>query len=191
MNRINYMYSYTTMTLMDALKLEPTLLDNLVMDNADRTQKFKDEFIAVYNTKSIGAETISLFRVWVENKFNEVKRYYNSRLDIYEKELDGDDGIIATRVVDENIEGSGGSSNDATNSLIDLPRSDTTLERVTNKNVNDSDSSYSDSRERDVTETYTGNVNVIEQREKWLKFVRDIYRDMCNEFSDCFSLIYA
>ena len=185
------MYSYTTMTLFDCLKLNPDLLDNLNMDTPERTEAFKTTFIAMYNTKSIGAETVSLFKVWIESKFNEVKRLYNAKLDIYERQLNGDDGVKASRSINEGVANSGNTSVDTTNTLIDIARNSSQTEAPTQKNKNSGGTGYSDSKTRNVYENITGNVNVIEQREKWLNFIRDIYRDMCYEFKDCFVIIYG
>lgn len=193
------MYSPTTITLRDALRYETDLLDDLELSTDARTISFKNMFIAMYNNRSLGAETISLFKYWITDKFNEVKDYYEQRLDIYEKELDGDDGKTITRTLSEDNSSTvnNGSHTDSSNTgtHYDLPRtssataSPTTQDTETNElNGNSTSSGVGN---RDLTETITGDVNIIEQREKWLKFIRNIYHDMCKEFKDCFSLIYS
>ena len=201
------MYSYTTQTLRNVLENNPDLLDNLVMSTTDRTNNFKDMFKAVYNEKSIGAETVNLFRLWIEDKFNEVKRFYEQKLDIYERELNGDDGKKITRSLAEmnnaqtattnNLTGSTNDTIDTTN--YDLPRTTTPSAKPTTKqstseavqNAQNSTINSSANGSKSVAETITGDVNIIEQREKWLGYIRDIYRDMCKEFKDCFAIIYA
>ena len=201
------MYSYTTMTLRDIIKSNPDLLDNLILSTTDRTNNFKDMFIAMYNNKSIGAETVTLFQYWIEDKFNEIKRYYEGKLDVYEKELDGDLGIAINRVKQEanhsRIDNSSdlshqeNSTENTTN--YDLPRTTnatasptTKIEVIGNTNGTNYNTSASEGNGTNaVNESITGDVNVIEQRDKWLSFIRDIYRDMCKEFKDCFALIYA
>lgn len=200
------MYSYTTMTLLDAMKVKPDLLDNLEMNTQERTQAFKETFTSMYNTKSIGAETIELFQVWVENRFNELKRLYNSKLDIYEMNLNGDDGIkIIRETYGSNSNTYNGSNNSTTTDTIndtqtniDLPRNATNTEYPTSKVKNDGTdtrqiygaSESTDSGSRSETQTIKGDVNVIDQRNKWLNFIRDLYREMCQEFKDCFAIIY-
>lgn len=201
------MYSYTTQTLRNVLENNPDLLDNLVMSTEDRTNNFKDMFKAVYNNKSIGAETVNLFRLWIEDKFNEVKRFYEAKLDIYEKQLNGDDGRKIVRATNESNTAKtetkntlAGSTNDTTNTTnYDLPRTTTPVEKPTTKqsivsavqNAENSTINSSGNGSKEVQEIITGDVNIIEQREKWLNYIRDIYRDMCKEFKDCFALIYA
>lgn len=201
------MYSYTTQTLRNVLEGNPDLLDNLQMSTTDRTNNFKDMFIAVYNNKSIGAETVNLFRLWIEDKFNEVKRFYEGKLDIYEKQLDGDEGRKIVRATNESntaqtatTNALTSSTNDTTNTTnYDLPRTTTPVEKPTTKqsidvtiqNAENSTINSSGNGSKAVQEIITGDVNIIEQREKWLNYIRDIYRDMCKEFKDCFAIIYA
>lgn len=201
------MYSYTTQTLRNVLENNPDLLDNLQMSTTDRTNNFKDMFIAVYNNKSIGAETVNLFRLWIEDKFNEVKRFYEGKLDIYEKQLDGDDGRKIVRATNESntaqtatTNALNSSTNDTINTTnYDLPRTTTPVEKPTTKqsvssavqNAENSTINSSGNGSKAVQEIITGDVNIIEQREKWLNYIRDIYRDMCKEFKDCFAIIYA
>lgn len=201
------MYSYTTMTLRDVIKNNPDLFENITMSTTERTQEFINRFKAVYNNKSIGAETVQLFKYWIEDKFNEIKPYYEKKLDIYERELNGDDGRKISRATSKTnsaqtattnaLTGSTNGSGDTIN--YDLPRTSTPVEKPTTK-VHTSDTlqkaenstiNSSGNGEESVAETITGDVNVIEQREKWLKFIRDLYRDMANEFKDCFAIIYA
>lgn len=201
------MYSYTTQTLRNVLENNPDLLDNLVMSTADRTNNFKDMFKAVYNEKSIGAETVNLFRLWIEDKFNEVKRFYEGKLDIYEKQLNGDDGRKIVRSTNESntaqtatTNALNSSTNNSTDTInYDLPRSSTPTASPTTKvttsdalqNAQNSTINSSGNGSKAEQEIITGDVNVIEQREKWLNYIRDIYRDMCKEFKDCFAIIYA
>ena len=177
------------------------------MSTTDRTNNFKDMFIAVYNNKSIGAETVNLFRLWIEDKFNEVKRFYEGKLDIYEKQLDGDEGRKIVRATNESntaqtatTNALTSSTNDTTNTTnYDLPRTTTPVEKPTTKqsidvtiqNAENSTINSSGNGSKAVQEIITGDVNIIEQREKWLNYIRDIYRDMCKEFKDCFAIIYA
>ena len=200
------LYSYASITLRDALIEDETLLDNLQMSTSDRTQSFVKQFKAMYNTKSIGAETIPLFKIWIENKFQEVLPYYEDLLTVYEKELDYDSGInIHTVINDSSIVES---QNDNSNTTVDvgngkqdeydLPNRNS-IGYLTKENKSEGSMTHNSIDNRHTTEgsqgnkisDTTGNVNVVEQREKALKYIRNIYNQMCMEFKDCFSLIYA
>lgn len=39
--------------------------------------------------------------------------------------------------------------------------------------------------------TITGGVDVVDLRERYLKYIRDLYLDFANRFKDCFNLVYA
>lgn len=204
---MNKMYSYTTMTLRDVIKSNPDILDNMNLSTTDRTNNFKDMFISMYNNKSIGAETVTLFQYWIEDKFNEIKRTYEQQLDVYEKALDGDDGRKIVRATNESNTAQTATTNALTSSTntsnetinYDLPRtsnptaSPTTKATTgnTNQNAENSTINSSGNGSKAVQEIITGDVNVISQREKWLDYIRDIYRNMCQEFKDCFAIIYA
>ncbi len=200
------LYSYATITLKDALTIDETLLDNFQMSTEDRTTIFKNQFISRFNTKSIGAETIPLFKLWITDTFNSIVKLYEKKLDIYERELNFDDGILITHIKQEEG-GTNGSNNTTYNdadggsvitSRYDLPNgesdgyltgkditSPTTTKHSTNSN------SYLEGYDKSENITTKGNVNVIDQREKAIKYIRNIYDEMCNEFKNCFALVYA
>lgn len=263
MNRFHFEYSYTSLTLRDVLKIEPTLLDDLTMSTTDRTNKFRNMFKAYYNSKSIAGETIELFKLWIGDKFNAYKDYYEELLTEYEKAIALDDGVVTTIThndVGSNSEegtnsgtssrndsstndetgtnsqtGSGtdtksetrGVETDNNTDNIDLPNSPTSGEYVSTrvKNHVDTDEtnsatstnsesitgSYSKGNEysnessidnsgeynkegsysKTITETRKGGVNVIEQREKALAYIRNLYLDFVKKFEDCFACIYG
>lgn len=200
------LYSFGTLTLHDVLLIEPTLFENMEMSSSDRTEKFINQFKAKYNTKSIGAETIPLFKMWIENKFNEILPYYEDLLTTYEKEIDFEDGIKMHREVnDSNInETTNDNSNttvntsDDTGKSYDLPNKQsvgylTKQGELSNYSTHNSIDNRHEQQgfEGNKIEDVKGNVNVIDQREKALKYIRNIYDRMCEEFKDCFALIYA
>lgn len=263
MNKINFEYSYSSLTLRDVLKIEPTLLDDLTMSTEDRTNKFKNMFKAYYNSKSIAGETIELFKLWIGDTFNIYKDYYENLITEYEKTIALDDGIVTTIIhtdVGSNTEegtnsdtssrndsstndesgtntqtGSGTDSTSGTRGVetddntdnIDLPNSSSTGEYVSSriKNHVDTDettsstttksesisgsykkgneysneSSIDNSGEynkegsytKSITESRKGGVNVIEQREKALAYIRNLYLEFVKKFEDCFSCIYG
>ena len=263
MNKINFEYSYSSLTLRDVLKIEPTLLDDLTMSTAERTNKFRNMFKAYYNSKSIAGETIELFKLWIGDKFSTYKDYYEDMITEYEKSILLDDGIVTTIThtdIGSNTEegtnsdtssrndsstndesgtntqtGSGTDSTSGTRGVetddntdnIDLPNRTTTGEYVSSREKNHIDTdettsssttksesisgSYSKGNEysnessidnsgeynkegsysKTITETRKGGVNVIEQREKALAYIRNLYLEFVKKFEDCFSCIYG
>lgn len=191
MKRQNLMWSDTSITLMDALKQEPTLLDEMVLSNSLRTIKFRAMFKAVYGTKSIAGETIELFKIYITNTFNEYREYYEEKLDVYEKELNYDNGIVIHREHSDDGSSSASMGNSTSNENYDLPNKTTEGEYITDKSKGTSKTNSNDSYEKDIVEDVTGGVNVVEQRDKMLDYIRSIYKEFVDRFWDCFSVVYA
>ena len=191
MNKIMYEYSYTSITLRDALKLNPDLLENLTLSTTNRTKLFQDMFKAYYNSKSIAGETVELSKLWIEDTFNVHKDYYENILNEYEKELDLDEVFVLTREHRDNGSSSGTASSNSNTDNIDLPNKPTTNEYVSDRVKNNASSNNSDSYNKYLKETVSGNVNTLEQREKALKFIRNYYLEFVKKFDDCFAHVYA
>lgn len=195
------------LTLREALVKDPTIFSNIQMSTTSRTNELISRLTAMYNNRQIGSDSIDTFKLWITDKFNEIKVYYENKLNIYERELNGDDGRKISRIKSEanhsRIDNTSSLSHqenvneDTTN--YDLPRTTNPVAKPTTKtnvsgNTNGTNNNTSASEgngTNNSNETITGDVNVIEQREKWLKFIRDLYLDMCKEFKDCFALVYA
>lgn len=187
----NQMWTATSITLLDALEFEPTLLEHFDFGNETRNTMFKKVFVGRYGTKSIAGETVQLFKTYIDTTFDEFVDYYNSVLDVYEKELNYDEGIKITRKHVDNGSGEDTSNSGSTDTYIDLPNRPTQNEYASNKTNRNGNASSSNSYEKEINETVTGGVNVVEQREKAIKFLRNIYLEFANKFEDCFACIYA
>ena len=185
------MWTDTSITLIDALKQEPTLLDEMSLSTPLRTIKFKMMFKSVYGTKSIAGETIELFKIYITNTFNRYKDYYEEKLDVYEKELDYDDGIVIHRKHSDDGSSTGAIISSGSTENIDLPNKTTTGEYITDKTNTSNGSNTSDTYNKDIEENITGGVNVVEQRDKMLDYIRSIYEEFVDRFWDCFSVVYA
>lgn len=195
------------LTLREALVKDPTIFSNIQMSTTSRTNEFISRLTAMYNNRPIGSDSIDTFKLWITDKFNEIKVYYENKLNIYEMQLNGDDGIKISRATSKTNSAQTATTNgvtSATNDTVnttnyDLPRTSNPTEKPTTKqsvseaiqNTQNSTINSSGNGNESIAETITGDVNVIEQREKWLKFIRDLYLDMCKEFKDCFALVYA
>ena len=197
------MYSYSSMTLHDVLIEEPTLLDDLVLETEIQTSLFKQAFISRYNLYDIGGETIPLFKLMIKGKFDLNKNYYQQLITEYVKSINYEDGYKEIETITEENDSTGTSNQDSdgmnTNkrTFYDLPYKQTSERYATTETIDDNTSNvniqgtYSSNDNKNITKTKTGNVNVLEQKIKYMKFIRDIYRDFVEVFRECFSLIYG
>lgn len=170
-----YDYSYSSITLRDAIKEEPQLLEAFVLNTQEQTTKFIDIFRAKWDMYDIGGETIELFKIFITNRFIVKKDYYQELIDEYETQFNYLDGrkTVTTYREDANT--------DSTD--YDLPRKTGATGTATAKTNVDG--------ELEWTRTLTGDVDVLEQKSKYMKFIRNLYEQFADEFKDCFSLIYG
>lgn len=195
----NYLYSYCTITLYDALKEDETLLDNLVLETEEQTNEFINTFKARYNLYDIAGETIPMFKLMLENRFNLKKKYYQDLINEYSKEIDYLQGIVETETISDETSNNGTSSSSSnatdTDTVYDLPYRQTENMYATKKVIGDRigevENNSSSSKTQTITRNKTGNINILEQKIKYLKYIRNIYEEFVNEFKDCFSLIYG
>lgn len=191
MQQTKMLWTMTSITLLDALKIEPTLLDDFDFGDNNRNAKFNKIFKAMYNTKSLAGETIELFKIYIDDTFNEFVDYYNELLDIYETQLNYSDGIKATRIHRDTGDSQDTANSSNENKVIDLPNSTTEGEYITEKTKNTSNSGLHNEYSKTISESITGGVNVIDQREKMLKYIRSLYIEFAEKFKDCFAFVYA
>lgn len=180
------LYTRYTITLHDALIDNPDLLDGLVMSTADRTKKLKEMFINRWEIYEIGLETINLFKLCINNKFNTIVGFYEELLDAYETKINMLDGkkfsITTTRNKAINTNGNNENLN------YDLPRTVQAESKPSSKSSsNSANNSNEDSTE---TITQTGNENVIELKKEYMKIIKNIYLDFAEDFKTCFLDLY-
>ena len=192
-------YSYCTMTLKDVLKIDEDFLDFLQLSTTIQTNTLLNMFKARWDIYEIGGETLEFSKRLLKDKFDTIKDYYQNLINTYEQELLYDDGIKSVVQFDTSDRASnqrsGSDSYQSENQKIDLPNRTTTGEYISNKDKDNGSTTYGKREEfidvKDHTTTTTGNVNVVEQREKYLKYLRNIYLDMVNEFRPCFAMIFG
>lgn len=192
-------YSYCTMTLRDALKRDEHFIDFLSLSTETQTTTLRNMFIAVWDIYELGGETMYFTQRMLKNKFDSIKDYYQNLINAYEQQLDYQDGIKSVVQFDTSDRASnqrsGSDSYQNENQKIDLPNRSTTGEYVSNKDKDNGSTTYGKREEfidvKDHTTTTTGNVNVIEQRTKYLEYLRNIYYEMVNEFKPCFAMIFG
>lgn len=108
-----------SITLHDVLEVEPALLTNIFTfdGNNTRATKFIKVFLGMYDIYEIGAETIELFKNWLQDTYDEYIDYYIEMLDAYEIKINMLDGVVS----------------DDLETYIDLPNKSTDKEYATNK----------------------------------------------------------
>ena len=86
-----------SITLHDVLEVEPTLLTNIFTfdGNNTRATKFIKVFLGMYDIYEIGAETIELFKNWLQDTYDEYIDYYIEMLDAYEIKINMLDGVVS------------------------------------------------------------------------------------------------
>lgn len=109
--------AYMSISVRDAYIADPTLFDECVLNTEERTNRFKEMFLAQWGIYSIGSETIPMFKVWVTNTFKLHYKQYEELLDWQETQIE----ML-----------SGGSYEDNT-TYIDLPNRSTQGEYPTSK----------------------------------------------------------
>lgn len=85
-----------TMCYMDVLAECPTLLENIVWDTPEHTDKLKEMLYAKYFNKEISGETIGEQKLFMEQKFIQYRDYYTEMLEAYETSIEWLDGEITT-----------------------------------------------------------------------------------------------
>lgn len=168
-------YAYVSITLRNAIELEPELLNDMQMKTPEQTNKFIEIFRARWDLYEIGGETIELFKSFIDERFKLKLGYYQQLIDEYEKEFNYLDGRKTTTTYHESA------NSDGTD--YDLPRKpDAVAVATTKTNVNGNIS---------WGRTLTGDEDVLELKTRYLKYIRNLYEEFVNEFKDCFAMIYG
>ena len=106
------LYTRFTITLHDALLKNPTLLDNLTLSTTERTEKFKSMLISRWAYYEISGETISVFKFLIENRFGQLKDWYEELITAYETKIEMLDGELETITRDDTKKESGSRSSE-------------------------------------------------------------------------------
>ena len=185
-------------TLEEALVKDPTLLDNLQMSTTTQTTTFKDIFKARWNIYECAGFSIEEFKKFIENKFKSWLPYYQELIDDYENRITYLDGVVNSEIHSETYtaDGSVDKTDNASrnNVYTELPNKVTSKEYPSNKDDTSeslvSQQSYEDSHNKGVTITSKGDVNILEQKIKYQKYLRNVYLEFANKFDVCFVLLY-
>lgn len=131
-----------TMCYKDVLEVCPTLLDQIVWDTPEHTEKLKEMLYSKYFNYEISGETIGEEKLFLTEKFNEYKDYYAEMLGAYETSIEWLDGEI-TSYSEESSFSEDGSETTSDDSSLTHGHTETDSGTDTNK------------VEREITETTT------------------------------------
>lgn len=186
------------LTLEEALEEDATLLNNLQMSTALQTQTFIDIFKARWNIYECAGFSIEEFKKFVENKFKVWLPYFQELINDYENKINYQDGIKSDITHTEMNSGTGQVSKQnagtRNNVYTELPNKVTLKEYPTTKdntteNVSTNES-YNDSKSKSLLINKKGDVNILDQKIKYQKYLRNVYLDFVNKFDSCFVLVY-
>lgn len=203
--KMRYPANYT-ITLYDALEFDNTLLDILTRDEIFVNNKLKERFISYYGIYEIGGETLEMFRVFINRKYEELSNKYMQKLELWQNKLDylkpvekniskdltyTDKGSLI-----KNFDNTISYSGEDINVNYELPNRNTTNEYPSNKQKTIYDSNKGktgvDTDNKDFIKTNKGNIietkgyNIIEQTEKYNNIIKDIVQDFIYQFDTCF-----
>lgn len=200
-----YPASYT-IALYDALNFDNTLLDILDSDKLFKDNNLKDRFISYWGIYEISGETLEMFRVFINRKYNELSNKYLQRLELWINKLNYLQPIVNKIIKDLTITDKGsltktynsGVNRTGTDTNIDyeLPNKNATSEYPTSKQVfnpnTTSRKSGNDIDNKEYTNKEIGSItenkgyNIVEQTEKYDRVIKDIIQEFIYEFRDCF-----
>ena len=199
-----------TMCFKDVYTIDPNLFDEMEMSSVDRLTNLIKMLKAKYDIYEISAETIPEFKLFLTNTFNQWVFYYEQMLDAYEEEFDWKLGDVEsvdithdndnTRTITPRAQVTTTTTPGVTSTTedYDLPRSTSTENRPSSKSVvtptgydtvTSGGVEGEDTVVDDGTRTKQGtrsHVNLVEQREKFLKAIRNLYSEFADKFKPCF-----
>lgn len=181
-----YLYTRYTITLHDLLINEPTLLDNLTLSTAERTEKFKNMFIAKWDVYEINTETVKMFKLILINKFNTLKDYYEELISAYETKINMLDGKLTSITREDTEDNNQIYSGESLN--YDLPRTNSAENKPSSKSNNSGNTN--DNKRFNQTITTKGEENVISLKTQYMKMLRNIYYEFVNDFETCFMQLF-
>lgn len=193
-----------TMTLNDILLNFPDVLDFMVLDTTEHTEKFKTVFVSKWNFYEVNYETVDLFKRRCSDYFEIWKDYYIHLLTTYAIEVEELAGLVET----EHVEGETTDTRDEESSATtaygatsnstyyDLPNGDSdgyptnTSESGTGGSDTLSKTYDTDNKVTRENDRTTSKVNVIEQRELVYKHMHNLMLEFAERFSPCFCKVY-
>lgn len=184
-------YAYVSMTLNDALKIDENFLEDLTLSTTEQTNKLIEMFKSKWDIYEIAGETLEFSKRLIKDKWYTIKDYYQELINDYENKINYLKGYVSTTTITKDDEETYKFGRKVESSNIDLPNKTTSGTYVSSKNI--VENSNSDVVNRDNVETITkdGDVNILEQKMKYQKYLRNVYLECVEQFKDCFAQIYG
>lgn len=172
----NYPYAKYTETFMEFLDNHTDFLSTLIsLDTTEHTNKLISMLKEYYSFYEIGAETEDLFDLYFTSVYNIWRDYYIEKLNAYEKEFDYTKGITKTVA---NITKGKTVDYDLPNKV--LSASDSYSKYPSNVNTDEGSSNS----------TTTDNSLLLNQKEQYMRQLKNIYLEFVLRFMDCFVPLY-
>lgn len=199
-------YAVYTMQLVDALEIEPTLLDvfnfskDPLHDQAfwnSQSEIFKNIFKSRYYNYELGLETIPLFKEAIQNIFITKETEYKERLNIWFQERNQLITKYAKLDITRNDKFTGkydytGNTSDTT-IITDLPNKNTTKEYPSEKDnsTGTSGGSNNTNNTRITTDSHVNNRELLDIKREYMNLVRNIYLEFMEDYKTCFCLLWS
>lgn len=145
-----YLYTRFTMTLHDILREDPNFLDILVLSTDERTTKLKNMFIAKRDIYEVSGETEKVAKLYITNKFNMYKDYYEELITAYETKIEMLDGKLTSIEIEDTL-----SSTENKNDTITNENTIVTKDTTESNSTDITKDSGTVKDEREITENIT------------------------------------
>lgn len=163
---------------------------NTIVDLDTYSDGFIKTFNSMYWFNNINFVDEDEFWAYITRVFEANKDTFLKKITKYEELLDESKGYYRDETITENGESSATGSSDGSNSHIDLPNRTTQNNYVSDKNNVESSFDNSGDYSKTITTQRKGGVNIIDQRERVIKYYRNMFIEMCETFKDAFLKIY-
>lgn len=180
-----------TETFLDFIEKNPTWLkENLALSTSERTSSLTNMLRYVYGLYEIAGETEGEEKEFLLEDFNEFKDYYEELLDNYTKKFNFETGISNSSTSNYNHESNDNASN--TNMHVELPN-----KKISNNIFDYPDNADKETNDKKITSednkvtTSVSNDKYITLKNEYIKQIRNVYKEMCDRFKDCFIMIYS
>lgn len=199
-------YAVYTMQLVDALEIEPTLLDvfnfskDPLHDQAfwdSQSETFKNIFKSRYYNYELGLETIPLFKEAIQNIFITKETEYKERLNVWFQERNQLITKYAKLDISRNDKFIGtysysGYTTDKT-IITDLPNKNTTNEYPSEKDNSTGSSDYNTNTNnfRYTNDSHVNNRELLDIKREYMNLVRNIYLEFMEDYKTCFCLLWS
>ena len=186
------------MTFDEVFVEDPNIFQNFIFTHLEQKIKFMAMFTARWGIYDVAGSSIEEFKKFIYKKYLTLIDYYQELINDYEQKITYLNGIVSSETHTREYDGNGsvtknGSGTD-NSTYSELPNKTTAGTYPTNKREDSNSyndlSSYVDARDETITITKNGDVNILDQKIKYQKYLRNVYLEFVNKFDECFILVY-